>query len=146
MFVVDKLKNIFWRKKMANPLEPVAESVRQRLISELGFGVDPDDKNGVYKDISDNYGMVFFHDEESPLTFGFYHYNDKNFSPEQRKWLTEVFGRREFTEDFDDFCDWGDQWICKRFKHQGWTNEDIINFLVGRYKWLEQTVQYLEIK
>jgi hypothetical protein len=136
---------IFWRKRMANPLENVVTLLRKKLIAELGFRLDPNEEKSLIKDISGNFGMVFYHDEENPLSFGFYHYNDKNFSPEQKKWLCkEVFGRWEFSENFD-FYEWGDQWICKRFLHKSWANEDIITFLFSRYEWLEKTVRYLEI-
>jgi hypothetical protein len=136
----------FWRRKMANNLENVNKALQEKLISELGFRVNPDEKKSIVKDISQNYGMVLYHDAEYPLTFGFYHYNGKNFSPAQSSWLRkEVFERWEFSEFFDDIYDWDGWWICKRFKHKGFSNEDAINFLFSRYQWLEQTVRYLEI-
>jgi hypothetical protein len=134
---------------MANQFDPAAEGLREKLVSELGFRVDPDEKKSLIKDISPNYGMVFYHDEEYPLSFGFYHYNDKNFAPEQKKWLSkDVFDRWEFSENFGDFCEWGDRWICKKFtgnRRQGWKDTEIINFLFSSYQWLEQTVKYLGI-
>jgi hypothetical protein len=131
---------------MANNLENVNKALQEKLISELGFRINPDEKKSIIKDISYNYGMVLYHDEEYPFSFGFYHYNGLNFSPGQTKWLRkDVFERWEFTEYFDDFYDWGGQWICKRFIHKDFANEDAINFLFSRYQWLEQTVRYLEI-
>jgi hypothetical protein len=132
---------------MANNLENVNKTLQEKLISELGFRVNPDEKKSIVKDISQNYGMVLYHDAEYPFSFGFYHYNGKNFSPEQSSRLRkEVFGRWEFSEKFfDDFYDWDGQWICKRLKHKDMSNEEVIDFLFSRYQWLEQTVRYLEI-
>jgi hypothetical protein len=131
---------------MANPLEPVVNELKEKLKG-LGFSENAEAEGGLTKDVSENFGMVFYHDEGYPLCFGFFHYNGKKFSPTQLFWLKkEVFGRWEFTDDFgDNFEDMGDQWLCKRMKHKGWSNQDIIDFLVSRYDWLEKTVQYLEI-
>jgi hypothetical protein len=135
---------------MSSQLDTVAEEVRERLISELGFRVDTNDEYGVIKDITETYGMVFYHEpEEGPMGFGFYHYDDKSFSRTQVHWLRDIiFQRWEFTADFDDdFYDWGDQWLCKRFtgnNRQGWANADMVNFLVDRYEWLEKTAIWFE--
>lgn len=126
--------------------ENVIETFKEKLISELGFRVNPDEKNSIIKDISQNYGMVLYHNEEYPFGFGFYHYNGKDFSPQQKKWLSkDVFERWEFSEYFGDFYDWGEQWICKPLMCKRWKEEEIIDFLFSRYGWLEQTVRYLEI-
>ncbi|MDR1932066.1 MAG: hypothetical protein LBQ57_04485 [Spirochaetales bacterium] len=132
-------------------MDTVAEELKERLIAELGFRVDPNEKRSLIKDISENYGMVFYHDEEYPLSFGFYHYNGKNFAPAQKTRLkTNVMTRWEFSEYFDDFYDdLGDNWICRRFKgnnRQGWTNTDMVSYLLRAYQRLELTVRILDIK
>jgi hypothetical protein len=130
--ITDKLKNIFGGKEM--PLDVVAEELRKRLISELGFRIDPNDNGNLIKDINDNYGMSFYHDTEYPIGFGFYHY-EGYFSTQQKHRHNLIFERWEFTEGFDDFYDWGDQWMSKHFSgnnQQGWGNAEMVNFLIVR--------------
>jgi len=120
--------------------------LRETLVSKLGFNFDPtDDPNGVYKGMrNENYFLVF-HYEEEKLILGFWHGNDKQFSPTQRKYFTEILERSEFSSEFSDFLDWGDQWICKSLNCKGWKPNDIIEYLFIRFQLLELTVNVLEI-
>lgn len=125
-------------QKVVNPL-------RETLISKLGFTVDPEDQNGLYKNMSENFMLFFLHSKDAPFVLGFYHGNDKQFAPTQRKYLTEIMERPEFTQEFSDFLDWGEQWICKKFKYKDREPKDIIEYLFPRIESLVLTVNLLEI-
>jgi hypothetical protein len=139
-------ERIFRRKTMSEFEKSVVIPLRETLVSKLGFTFDPDDDpNAVFKEIrKGNYFLVFTYEEEQ-LVLGFWHGNDKQFSPTQRKHFTEILERPEFSSEFSDFLDWEEQWICKSLNCKDWEPNDIIEYLFPRFQLLELTVNVLEI-
>jgi hypothetical protein len=122
--------------------------LREKLIREFGFEEDKDDKNGIYKGLNDNFGMVFYYTDEEKYYFGLYHFNSKYFSPTQKSKLTEILFRDEYSQYFlDELVDWGGEWLVKEFNVTDFEGdlEEALNYLLIRYKLLELTINVLEI-
>ena len=51
----------------------------------------------------------------------------------------------EFTSNFSDYLDWGEQWIIKNLECKGWKPNDIIENILLRFQLLEFAVNVLEI-
>ena len=122
--------------------------LRETLVSKLGFTFDPsDDPNGMFKGLrNENYFLVFYYlQEEEKIGLGFWHGNEKKFSSTQKKYFLKIMEQPEFTSDFSDFLDWGDQWIIKYFEYKGREPKDIIEYLLLRFQQLEFAVNVLEI-
>jgi hypothetical protein len=126
----------------------VINPLKESLISKLGFGFDPeDDPNGVYKGMrSENYCLVCqFSTEEENVGIGFWHGNDKQFSSSQKKNFYKIMDQPEFTTNFSDYLDWGEQWIIKNLECKGWKPNDIIDNILLRFQLIEFAVNVQEI-
>jgi len=121
--------------------------LREVLISKLNYKYDPnDDPNGVYKPMmNENYCLFNYYSEDDGLVLGFYHGNDKQFSPLQKKYFTEILERPEFNDEFSELLDWGNEWICKKFIGKEWEPKEIFEYLFPRFQLLELTVNILKI-
>jgi hypothetical protein len=122
--------------------------LRERLIRELGFEEDKEEKYGIYKGLNDNFGMVFYYTEEEDYYFGLYHFNDKGFSPTQKSKLKDILSREEYSHYFsNELTEWEKEWLVKKFDINNFDGdlEEAVNYFLIRYKLLELTVSILEI-
>lgn len=135
-----------WNQRYVLLAEVLKEPLRARLISELGFVPDPDDEYALYKDLDDNIAMVFYHSPEEPFIFGFC--ADGGFmDDDERDCLDELLQQDAFSTCFsDEFGEWGDEWVLKQFlaDERRETPDDIVSFLVEKYRLLEREYWRLE--
>jgi hypothetical protein len=151
MFVVDKLKKIFWRKKMGYTEKKggIAEIVRNTLITEYGYEADGD---YVRKLIGKNYGLCFYYAEDDKLYICAYHQEGAQFSPTQRSVIFDVLGRGEFIASFskaeEGVSGDGKPEIYATLKigaFSGWENADIADWIVKLFAHFTTTVTLLEL-
>jgi hypothetical protein len=124
--------------------ENFVQPLRQKLVSHCGFEVDPEDKNGLYKTLNDHFFMVFYHSVDEIPKLGFWHGNDKAFSPTQKSKLTDILKREEFDNCLKgDFCDWGAEWIIKEINTDDYKNNyvELVDIIIKRYELLQMVVE-----
>jgi hypothetical protein len=129
-------------------VEIFVQSIRQKLVSEYGFYIDQEDNNGLYKEIHEHFFLVFYHggDAKIPI-FGFWHGDDKQFSPKQKSKLTRLLQREEFSYYLSDFPDWGPEWIVREIiiKDHSDNIDEFVQIISERYKLLEIEVNAINV-
>ena len=79
--------------------ENIAGIIRNTLITRHGYKTEGD---YVRKEISDNYGIGFFHDNTNTLCICVYHKEGTQFSAQQKSAIFNVLARPEFTASYYD--------------------------------------------
>jgi hypothetical protein len=129
--------------------EEIASIVRNTLTAKHGYHVEGD---YVRKPISDNYGIGFYHDDESSLCICVYHNEGAQFSPRQRRIILEVLARKEFQASYHEATDGNSSdgraeiWSPLRINtFDGWENQDIAVWIVKLFEHFTTTVTLLRI-
>jgi len=128
----------------------IASKVRNTLISQHGYQADGD---YVRKPISDNYGIGFYHDDESTLCICIYHREGTDFSPSQRKMISDILSRDEFTASYHELVDGtsadGKNEIWAPLKIDafgGYDGEGIADWIVKLFNHFFTTAELLGVK
>jgi len=79
--------------------EEIASKVRNLLISQNNFQADGD---YVRKEISNNFCIGFYHDNDSTLCMCITHREGTDFSPRQRSKIIEILSREEFQSSYHE--------------------------------------------
>lgn len=123
------------------------ETIRNRLLNELGFHVDNEDKNGLYKEVHEKTFICFYSDPDDNLYyFGFW--SDGNFKGKLKDSLTEILNENHFSGYFSDIIDWDDpkSWLLKQFYISEYkeTLENIADYFIECYSLLEKKFKELK--
>ena len=120
----------------------IPEDLRNGL-EEIDFHEYNDSSNILVKDINDKFGLCVCEDEseEHNLCLGFVHFNETNFSSKQKSRIRELLDRREYAALLsEDYCDFGDEWLCKRILCD-LDDDETLETLFQKINLLEMTAQ-----
>jgi hypothetical protein len=123
------------------------ETIRNRLLNELGFQVDKEDKNGLYKEVHEKTFICFYSDPDDNLYyFGFW--SDGNLKGKLKDSLTEILNENHFSGYFSDIIDWDDpkSWLIKQFYIGEYkeTLENIADYFIECYSLLEKKLKAIK--
>jgi hypothetical protein len=158
---MDLLKELYKDKKSISIAENIAdiwnnrngllggllkETVRNRLVNELGFQVDSEDENGLYKGIGENICICFYSiPDDNIYYFGFW--SDGNIKGTLKDSLTEILNENAFSGYFSEIIDWDDpeKWLIKKFYKSEYKEplKEISDYFIERYKILEEKTKAL---
>jgi hypothetical protein len=120
--------------------------VRENLTGKLGFTVDSEDENGLYKGINDNFSLCFYSNPDDNLYYlGFW--SDGKLKGGLKNKLLEIFHNVTPETYFGNAADWDEpeKWLVKQFFIGEYKEpfDDICDYFLGRYKLLETKVKSL---
>lgn len=124
------------------------KQMRDRLIGNLGFHVDAENDNGLYKEINDKFMLCFFSNPDDNLIYiGIW--SDGKLKGNLRKTLDEILCSVLPETYFGESEDWDDpqSWLIKQFYVGEYkeTLSDIADYLFGRYNLLNEKMKSVEI-
>jgi hypothetical protein len=122
------------------------ETIWNRLVNELGFQVDREDENGLYKEVGENIFICFCSDPSDNLYyFGFW--SNGNIKGKLKDSLTEILNEDTFSGYFSEIIDWDDpkKWLIKQFYISEYKEplKEISDYFIERYKILEEKTKAL---
>jgi len=129
--------------------EKIAGIIRNTLIAKYGYKADGE---YVRKPITDNYGIGFFHDNDSTLCICIYHREDSQFSPRQRKVILDILAREEFTESYNEAVE-GEAadgkfeiWATLKIdEFDGWDDNDTASWIIRLFDHFITTIELLNV-
>jgi hypothetical protein len=129
--------------------EEIAGIIRNILITKHGYKAEGDYAR---KHITENYGIGFYHDEESTLCICIFHKEGLQFSPTQKSTILEVLSRPEFTASYSEAIAGestdgkAEIWTpLKIDAFDGWENADIADWVSRLFEHFITTVNLLEL-
>jgi hypothetical protein len=125
----------------------IQKPAREKLIRDFGFSVDEEDENGIYKEINDQFMLCYCSSPDDNLIYVGFWSNGK-LTGNGRKILEEALDILPEAY-FGKPTDWEDPqtWLVKRFRIGEYKEPlvDIVDYLTGRYKALEERLKSLAI-
>jgi len=125
----------------------IASAVRNLLISQHNFHADGD---YVRKEISNNFCIGFFHDNNNTLCICITHQEGKDFSPRQRSKIIEILSREEFQSCYSEPDDGkstdnrSEIWAPLRIDNfNGYENEEIAEWIIKLFIHFINTAELL---
>jgi hypothetical protein len=140
--VLENLAEI-WNNRNSLLCGILRDTVRERLVNELGFTVDIEDEYGLYKNINSKVALCFYNDDENEkYMFGFW--GEDTLTSGLRTALKSVLDAAT-PEYFGETDVWGNpkRWLIKPFIIGECKKplSDITEHLIGRYRFLEETAR-----
>jgi hypothetical protein len=124
------------------------KQMRDRLISNLGFHVDAEDDNGLYKEINDKFMLCYYSNPDDNLIYIGVWSNGK-LKGNLRKTLDEILCSVLPETYFGESEDWDEpqNWLIKQFYVGEYkeTLSDISDYLFSRYNLLNEKMKSVEI-
>jgi hypothetical protein len=144
------VKNIsdVWQKRENLLGGILIEPIRHRLLNELGFHVDEEDEDGLYKEVHEKIFLCFYSNPADNLYYlGFW--SDGNFKGKLRDSLTEILNKDMFSDYFSKIINWEDpeRWLVKQFYINKYEEplENITDYFIERFGLLEKKFKEVKI-